>query len=238
MNEPRFWLVVPAAGTGRRLGAELPKQYQEIGGRCMLAHALQAFADWGNLSGTVLAIDDGDRWFAGISGQLPLPVRTVAGGAERMHSVINAVQALQDEASEHDWVLVHDAARPCLCVDDLRRLLTESTGADGTGGLLASRVMDTLKKASGVGSQARAVSTMARQGLWQAMTPQVFPYGLLRRALEAARKAGKVLGDEAAAMELAGHRPLLVEGRRDNIKVTQPADLALAEAILAVHRRD
>ncbi|MCH6573096.1 MAG: 2-C-methyl-D-erythritol 4-phosphate cytidylyltransferase [Proteobacteria bacterium] len=237
MTRPRFWLVVPAAGTGRRFGSDLPKQYQEIGGRCMLAHALQAFADWGNLAGTVLAIDDGDRWFAGISVQLPLPVRTVAGGAERMNSVINAVRALQGEADEHDWVLVHDAARPCLCADDLRRLI-EATATDGVGGLLATRVADTLKKARDDNGQVRVISTMGREGLWQAMTPQIFRYGLLRPALEAARKAGKVLGDEAGAMELAGHRPLLVEGRRDNIKVTQPADLALAEAILAVHRRD
>ena len=236
MKKPRYWLVVPAAGTGRRFGSDLPKQYQEIGGRCMLAHALQAFADWGDLAGTVLAIDDGDRWFAGISVQLPLPVRTVAGGAERMNSVIHAVRALQGEADEHDWVLVHDAVRPCLCADDLRRL-TESTGADGVGGLLAARVTDTLKKAQDDSSQARVVSTMDRQGLWQAMTPQVFPYGLLRSALEAAQEAGKMLGDEAAAMELAGHRPLLVEGRLDNIKVTQAADLAFAEAILAGHRR-
>ncbi len=237
MSEPRFWLVVAAAGTSRRFGAELPKQYREIDGRCMLAHALQAFADWGNLAGTVLAIDDGDRWFAGIGGQLPLPVRTVAGGAERMHSVINAVQALQSDAGEHDWVLIHDAARPCLRADDLCRLV-EATATGGVGGLLATRVTDTLKKARDDNGQARVISTMGRAGLWQAMTPQIFRYGLLRPALEAARKAGKVLGDEAGAMELAGHRPVLVEGRRDNIKVTQPADLALAEAILAVHGRD
>lgn len=237
MNEPRFWLVVAAAGTSRRFGAELPKQYQEIGGRCMLAHALQAFADWGKIDGTVLAIDAGDRWFAGIGEQLPLPVSTVAGGADRMHSVINAVRSLQGEAGEHDWVLVHDAARPCLCVDDLHRLI-ESTGADSVGGLLATRVTDALKKAHDDNGQARIVSTMDRDGLWQAMTPQVFPYGLLRPALENAHKVGKALADEAAAMELAGHRPLLVEGRRDNIKVTRPADLALAEAILAGHRRD
>lgn len=236
MKKPRYWLVVPAAGTGRRFGSELPKQYQEIDGRCMLAHSLQAFADWGSLAGTVLAIDDDDRWFEGISGQLPLPVRTVAGGVERMHSVINAVQALRVEAGEHDWVLVHDAVRPCLCADDLRKL-TESTRADGVGGLLASRITDTLKKAQEDNSQAWAVSTLDRQELWQAMTPQVFPFGLLRTALEAAQEEGKVLGDEAAAMELAGHRPLLVEGRRDNIKVTKSADLALAEAILAGHRR-
>ena len=237
MNKPRFWLVVPAAGTGRRFGLELPKQYREIDGRCVLAHSLQAFADWGNLSGTVLAIDDGDRWFAGISEQLPLPVRTVTGGVERMHSVINAVQALQDNADAHDWVLVHDAVRPCLCADDLRRL-TESTGDDGVGGLLATRVTDTLKKSQDENSQPRVVSTIDRQGLWQAMTPQVFPYGLLRSALEAAQEAGKLLSDEAAAMELAGHRPLLVEGRRDNIKVTRIADLTLAESILTGHRRD
>jgi len=236
VTRPRFWLVVPAAGTGRRLGAELPKQYREIGGRCMLAHALQAFADWGKLAGTVLAIDDGDRWFAGIGGQLPLPVRTVAGGVERMHSVTNAVQALQGDAGEDDWVLVHDAARPCLCTDDLHRLI-ESTATDGVGGLLATRLTDALKKAHDDNGQARVLSTIDRDGLWQAMTPQVFPYGLLRPALEAAHKAGKALADEAAAMELAGHQPLLVEGRRDNIKVTRPADLALAEAILAGHGR-
>ncbi len=237
MKKPRYWLVVPAAGSGRRFGSELPKQYQKIDGRCLLAHALQPFAEWGNLAGTVLAIDDDDRWFGGISEQLPLPVRTVAGGVERMHSVINAVQALQGEADEHDWVLVHDAVRPCLCADDLRKL-TEATEADGVGGLLATRITDTLKKAQDDNNQAWAVSTLDRQELWQAMTPQVFPFGLLLSALAVAHAEGKVLGDEAAAMELAGYRPLLVEGCRDNIKVTKPADLALAEAILAGHRRD
>lgn len=237
MNKPRYWLVVPAAGAGHRFGSELPKQYQEIAGRCVLAHALQAFADWGNVNGTLVVIDNNDRWLADIADQLPLAVQTTVGGAERMQSVINGLRALADEADEQDWVLIHDAARPCLCVDDLR-ILVEQTVADGVGGLLAIRVADTLKKARDENGRPRVDSTMDRQGLWQALTPQLFPYGPLLSALESAQAGGEVLGDEAAAMELAGHRPLLVEGRRDNIKVTTSADLVLAEAILAGQRRD
>ncbi len=237
MNKPRYWLVVPAAGAGHRFGSEFPKQYQEITGRCVLAHALQAFADWGEVSGTLVVIDNDDRWFADIAGQLPLAVRTVVGGAERMHSVINGIRALADEADEQDWVLIHDAVRPCLCVDDLRNLV-EQTVAEGVGGLLASRVADTLKKARDDNGQPRVDSTMDRQGLWQALTPQLFPYGLLLSAMESALAQGEVLGDEAAAMELAGHQPLLVDSRRDNIKVTESADLVLAEAILAGQGRN
>ncbi|MCZ6559510.1 MAG: 2-C-methyl-D-erythritol 4-phosphate cytidylyltransferase [Gammaproteobacteria bacterium] len=209
MNKPRYWLVVPAAGAGQRFGSELPKQYREIAGRCVLAHALQAFADWGNVSGTLVVINNNDRWLTDIAGQLPLAVKTTVGGAERMQSVINGIRALADEADEQDWVLIHDAARPCLCVDDLRNLVA-ATVAEGVGGLLACRVADTLKKARDENGPPRVLSTMDRQGLWQALTPQLFPYGPLGSALESAQARGEMLGDEAAAMELAGHRPFLI----------------------------
>ena len=155
-------------------------------------------------------------------------IRTVEGGNERFDSVRRALLALSDDAHDDDFVLVHDAARPCLHDDDLAALIAAGRDSD-SGALLAVPVSDTLKRAA----DRRVEQTVARDDLWRALTPQMFRLGSLRAALDAALREGVAPGDEARAMEHAGYRPLLVRGRADNIKVTEPYDLELAEAILA-----
>jgi 2-C-methyl-D-erythritol 4-phosphate cytidylyltransferase len=182
------------------------------------------------LSGIVVVIARQDsRWSSLPVAQDPR-VRTVEGGAERMHSVLNGLEELARDAAADDWVLVHDAARPCLGRAELERLVSTLEN-DRVGGLLALPVGDTLKRADASGSH--VLSTVERQGLWAAQTPQMFRYELLHRALQAAMRAGIQVTDEAGAVESLGERPRLIPGSPRNIKVTRPEDLSLAEAILS-----
>ena len=223
----RAWAVVPAAGSGRRMGAVVAKQYLALCGRPLLAHALAPLFACRHLTAVVLVVAPGDqRWQALLRpGERLL---TADGGTERCHSVLNGLERLAGVAAEDDWVLVHDAARPCLSGEELEALFS-ALRDDPVGGLLALPLSDTLKAAD---DDHRVRETVPREGLWRALTPQMFRYGLLRSALEQAMEAGTVVTDEAAAMELAGHRPALVAGRAGNIKVTSPEDLVLAEAVL------
>jgi len=178
----------------------------------------------------VVALAAADGHFA----RLPLRSRaTVApGGGERSESVLSALRALAPEAQASDWVLVHDAARPCLDAQDLERLVSR-LAQHPVGGLLGVRVADTLKRSEPDGQPVSAVlGTQERAGLWRALTPQMFRYGALRAALDAAHAAGRHPSDEAQALEWQGERPLLVEGSASNLKVTTAADLVLAAAIL------
>jgi 2-C-methyl-D-erythritol 4-phosphate cytidylyltransferase len=228
MGTPRYWVVVPAAGTGTRVGAALPKQYLELQGRPLIAHALARVAGHPRVAGTVVVLAPGDPWWDTVDlGALPRP-RRVAGGAERCHSVLNGLEAL-GEAVDEDWVLVHDAARPCVRRQDVDRLV-EALAGHPVGGLLGLPVRDTMKRADGRG---QVTETVSREGLWHALTPQMFRLGLLRGALRAALAGGRLVTDEAQAVELAGHRAQLVEGHPDNVKVTRPEDLALAALYLA-----
>ena len=223
----RAWAVVPAAGSGRRMGAATAKQYLPLRGRPLLAHALAPLLRCRHIEAVVLVIAPGDaRWQEAVS---PGPrIITAPGGAERCHSVLSGLDALAERAADDDWVLVHDAARPCLGATDLERLFAE-IGDDPVGGLLALPLADTLKQAD---DEHRVAATVPRERLWRALTPQMFRYGLLRRALAEAVEAGAAVTDEAAAMERAGHRPALVAGSGANLKVTTPEDLALADAVL------
>lgn len=211
------------------MGGARPKQYLELAGRAVLEHTLARLAADPRISGIVVALgpDDSD-W-----GRLTLPagieVRTVAGGAERCHSVLNALDALAATAAAQDWVLVHDAARPCLRAADLARLL-DTLAEDPVGGLLGVPVRDTMKRGD---AGDRVEATVDRTGLWHALTPQMFRLQALREALAAAIAAGDLVTDEAAAMERAGHRPRLVPGAGDNLKITRPEDLPLAAYYLA-----
>jgi 2-C-methyl-D-erythritol 4-phosphate cytidylyltransferase len=223
----RAWAVVPAAGSGRRMGAGTAKQYLALRGRPLLTHALAPLLRCARIEAVVLVIAPGDtRWEEAVS---PGPrILTAPGGAERCHSVLSGLEALADRAAADDWVLVHDAARPCLSAAEIEALFSE-IGDDPVGGLLALPLADTLKRAD---DEHRVAATVPRAGLWRALTPQMFRYGLLREALAAAVAAGVAVTDEAAAMERAGHRPALVAGSGANLKVTTPEDLALAEAVL------
>lgn len=223
------WVIVPAAGRGARFGAELPKQYQALAGKPLIEHSLRAALAHTDIDGVMVALAADDRHWPGWRELDGRPIYTCLGGGERADSVLAALQALPATVSDDQWVLVHDAARPCLRPIDLSRLLQVGQ-ADPVGALLAAPVRDTLKRADHLG---RSLSTEPREWLWRALTPQLFRRGGLTRALHAALKAGVRVTDEAMAMERLGLKPCLVEGSEDNIKVTTPADLALAEAILA-----
>lgn len=223
------WAIVPAAGAGRRFGGDRPKQYLPLAGRTLVEHSLRAVLDHDDVDGVMVALVPGDPHWPGWRELGGKPVLTCIGGAERADSVLAALRALPATVSEDQWVLVHDAARPCLHRRDLARLLAVGQ-ADPVGALLAAPVRDTLKRADQVG---KSQATEPREWLWRALTPQLFRRGGLARALEAAQRAGVRVTDEASAMERLGLRPCLVEGREDNLKVTTPADLALAEFILS-----
>jgi 2-C-methyl-D-erythritol 4-phosphate cytidylyltransferase len=215
------WAVVPAAGIGSRLGAALPKQYLEIEGEPLIAHALRALLSHPAVSGVVVALAEGDPHWPGWSELQGKPVATCIGGASRAESVLAGLAALPASVRADDFVLVHDAARPNLSQEDLQQLL-ERGRADPVGAILAAPVRDTLKLA---GADGGIDGTQPREKLWRALTPQLFRRLQLTRALQSARDAGIDVTDESMAMERQGHRPLLVEGSDDNFKVTTMADL-------------
>ncbi|UCC13792.1 MAG: 2-C-methyl-D-erythritol 4-phosphate cytidylyltransferase [Gammaproteobacteria bacterium] len=220
-----LWAVVPAAGAGQRFGGCVPKQYLPLLGRTVLEWAIRPFLARSDVAGIVVAISPADEHWPGIcppSGR----VRAVHGGRQRADSVLAGLTALSEDADVRDWALVHDAARPCLTDEDLDRLV--DVAAEAGGGLLAAPVQDTLKAAD----DGRVARTVEREGLWRALTPQMFRIGELVSALRKAEQAAFVATDEAAAMERAGYRPSIVPGRADNIKITRPEDLALAEFVL------
>lgn len=227
MDADGFWCVVPAAGRGARFGAAVPKQYVDIAGRPLLEWTLQALARSRRVAGIVLVLADGDaHWRArdSIDGK---PLRTAIGGDERSVSVLAGLRALPVEVTACDFVLVHDAARPCVRVDDIERLIALAVPAGG--GLLAAPLRDTLKRAD---ENRRVATTESRESRWRALTPQVFPRRALEHALARAEADGVAITDEAMAMEREGHAPLLVEGDESNIKITTPGDLALATYLL------
>jgi 2-C-methyl-D-erythritol 4-phosphate cytidylyltransferase len=220
---------MPAAGRGSRFGGDMPKQYLACAGRPLIEHSLRALLGHPGIDAVMVAISPDDPYWGGWREMEGKPIYTCRGGAERSDSVLAALQALPATVSEDQWVLVHDAARPCLRAVDLTRLIAMGQ-ADPVGAILATPVRDTIKKAD---SRSRAGNTEPRENLWRALTPQMFRRGGLIRALTAAMRAGVNVTDESMAMERLGLKPLLVEGSEDNIKVTTPADLALAEFILS-----
>jgi 2-C-methyl-D-erythritol 4-phosphate cytidylyltransferase len=231
-----LYAVVPAAGRGSRMGGEVPKQYLDLAGRSVLEHALWRLAPHPLIARVVVAIAEDDRRFAALAPRLPPKIATVTGGVERCHSVLAGLAALAVTAAPDDWVLVHDAARPCLRRSDLDRLIETAT-ADPVGAILAVPVRDTLKRAD---DACRSAQTVDRTGLWHALTPQMFRLDMLRRALEQALAAERLVTDEAEAIEAAGSCPRLVAAHGDNIKITHPEDLGLAALILraqAAHER-
>ncbi|MEX9252555.1 2-C-methyl-D-erythritol 4-phosphate cytidylyltransferase [Pseudenterobacter timonensis] len=217
--------VVPAAGVGRRMQTECPKQYLSIGDKTILEHSVAALLAHPRVSRVVIAISPGDARFAALPLASHPQIVVVDGGAERAESVMAGLQAAEGAS----WVLVHDAARPCLHPHDLARLLAISENSR-VGGILAAPVRDTMKRAE-PGKNAIA-HTVERVDLWHALTPQFFPRELLHDCLQRALNEGATITDEASALEYCGFHPQLVEGRADNIKVTRPEDLQLAEFYL------
>lgn len=229
MTEPAYWAIVPAAGVGTRMGSAVPKQYLELNGRAVIDHTLERILLHPSVDGLYLALSAEDsRWAATEFADHPDLVR-VEGGVERCHSVLNALQALDRRAASDDWVLVHDAARPCVRRRDIEHLIHMLQGHE-VGGLLGMPVRDTMKRTDAAD---RILETVERSHLWHAFTPQMFRFGLLRDAVQAALDAGFLVTDEASAVEWAGHRPIMVEGHADNLKITRPEDLPLAAYYLA-----
>lgn len=224
----RYLALIPAAGAGSRMGQTLPKQYLPLLNRPLLHHSIACLCGHALVERVYVVLAAADRRFNEYDWN-PFAAKLVplyAGGASRAETVRNGLQGIESEVAADDWILVHDAARPCITSALLDRLIAE-IGAEETGGLLAVPLADTLKRAN---SSARVVATEARAGLWQAQTPQMFRYGLLTRALRFVDLAD--ITDEAAAIERMGLQPRLVASDITNLKVTYPEDLALAELIL------
>lgn len=227
MTMPACWAVLVAAGAGRRMTADRPKQYLPLAGKLVIEHSLQRLLEAEAVRGLVVVLAADDAYWPVLQFNTDKPLWTMAGGRERADSVLAGLDRLAEQAAEEDWVLVHDAARPCLAAADLQKLIDTLHG-DACGGLLAAACRDTLKQAG----DGQCLRTLDRSRIWQAQTPQMFRLGLLRKALQQARREGVAVTDEAMAMEQAGYRPRLVEAAMQNLKITTPADLPLAEFIL------
>lgn len=232
MKRTNYWAVLPAAGVGRRMGAQVPKQYLTLRDRPIIEHTVSRLCGHPLVAGVVVVLAADDSWWQGVNIDPSKPVIRALGGRERCHSVLNGIEALSDLADPVDWVLVHDAVRPCVRLTDVDRLITRLSDHP-VGGLLGLPIEDTIKRADSRGTIAETVS---RQGLWRALTPQMFRLGALRQALRTCIEQGMLMTDEAQAMELTGNAPQLVEGSPDNIKITRQTDLALAELFLSHHR--
>jgi 2-C-methyl-D-erythritol 2,4-cyclodiphosphate synthase/2-C-methyl-D-erythritol 4-phosphate cytidylyltransferase len=246
--ERRFWAIVPAAGRGERFAPAtdgLPKQYTPLAGQCVLEWSLRALLAEPRVHAIVVVLAAGDQHWPAIAAKLNSPkLLCTVGGAQRQDSVMNGLEYLLPQAAADDWVLVHDAARPCLSGGDLGALIdalrrAPGAGPEPAGAVLAAPIVDTVKRElrSGHGQPAGhavppGIETVDRTGLWRALTPQVFAFGQLRRALEEAARAGVAVTDEAQALERLGLGAMLVRGSPFNIKVTRVEDLALAAEIL------
>ena len=226
-----IWALVPAGGQGQRMQAPLPKQYLLLLGRPVILHTLERLCTHPRVRGVMVGVSDQDRhWQALIPmlSNLPKFLGKYSGGETRAHTVLNGLKALSKHAKSGDWVLVHDAVRPCVRHADIDKLIA-AVGNDQEGGLLAFPVSDTVKR---VDNEVRVVETVRREGLWRAATPQMFRIGVLASALESALKQGSEITDEASAIEAVGGHPRIVACHADNIKITLSDDLALAELYL------
>lgn len=219
--------VVPAAGVGSRMQADRPKQYLKISGKTILEHTVEKLLTHPAVEKVIVAISDGDPYYPQLSLATNPDVIRVSGGKERADSVLSALDYIESNELAQ-WAMVHDAARPCFCLNDIDNLIAAAE-ANQLGGILATPVRDTMKRAN---AQQNIDHTVDREALWHALTPQLFRAQPLTQALSQALEQGVQITDEASAIEWLGETPALVKGRADNIKITQPEDLALAEFYL------
>jgi len=230
---PNYWAIVPAAGSGSRMKNRRPKQYLDLLGKPILQHTLERLC-LPRIVDIVVCLAKDDAYWETLT--LPKTVIRVDGGKERCHSVLNGLQMLQQRAQPDDWVLIHDAARPCVRQADIEKLMTQ-LAYHPVGGLLAVPVRDTMKRAALSASNSHQgeieiSETINRKSLWHALTPQMFRFKTLYNALQTTLNRGELVTDDAQAIERLGLRPVLIEGHTDNIKVTHPQDLNLAELYL------
>lgn len=224
-----IWVIIPAAGVGKRMGSDTPKQYLTLNDKTVIEHTLDVFDSHDSISEIIVAVSNEDEYWPSLNVKLSKPLHKTNGGKERCDTVLNGLIFLEDKAAADDWVLVHDAARPCLRLEDLT-LLLETLQENEIGGILAIPVRDTMKRS--IDNTKLIKETVDRESLWHALTPQMFRFSLLKNALESALTNNEVITDEASAIELAGYHPVLVEGHADNLKITRPEDLALAAFFL------
>ena len=222
-HSTKFWAVVPAAGVGKRMQADRPKQYLELAGKTVIEHTLLRLLQAEVFAGVAVAISEEDPYWPTLPISRHKNIITAPGGKERADSVLSGLKAIRAQAADDDWVLVHDAARPCITSADIHHLI-DSLVDDEVGGILALASPDTLKQVQGN----CITGTLDRSHIWRALTPQMFRYRMLKSALEQTQ-GNPAITDDASALELQGLQPKIVEGRPDNIKITRPEDLALAQ---------
>jgi 2-C-methyl-D-erythritol 4-phosphate cytidylyltransferase len=222
-----LWVIVPAAGQGARMGAPLPKQYLPLLNQTVIEITLARLLALSNVKQTIVSLHSEDYHWQTLSCAQNPKIQTVIGGKERSDSVLAALKHIQQQARDRDWVLVHDAARPCVMTETIEAMLTVLKDEE-IGGILAIPSDDTLKHVTNQLIQ----STLNRQVIWRAQTPQVFRYGLLYRSLHRAITDNHPVTDDASAIEMAGYQPQVLVGHKDNIKITHPEDLIFAEFIL------
>ncbi|MEZ9246839.1 2-C-methyl-D-erythritol 4-phosphate cytidylyltransferase [Vibrio lentus] len=222
--------VVPAAGVGSRMKADRPKQYLQIHGKTILEHTVEKLLSHPQVSKIVVAVSDDDPYYPELQLNLNPQVIRVSGGTERADSVLSALDYIAQQQLS-DWVMVHDAARPCIQLSDIDKLISGAMTHD-VGAILAAPVRDTMKR----GAQGQIEHTVDRVDLWHALTPQMFRSKPLRKVLSEALQQGVSITDEASAFEWKGLSPALIAGRSDNFKITQPEDLALAEFYLSQNK--
>jgi 2-C-methyl-D-erythritol 4-phosphate cytidylyltransferase len=228
---PAVWVVVPAAGSGSRMKASVPKQYLSLEGKAVLSHTLQVLLACDLVCGVVVVISANDSLWQTLPEYHDNRVHTVQGKGLRAESVLSGLSYLSTMLDSNAFVLVHDGARPCLRERELRELIVSLSSKSAEGALLAVPVQDTLKHSDDTN---HVLKTVSRNALWQAQTPQGFKLKALINAIELALNKGCGITDEASAMEMSGVKPLLIEGRSDNIKITRPADLRLAAFFLSM----
>lgn len=233
-HENKVWVLIPAAGIGKRMQSDIPKQYLRIHNKTILEHTIDCFISHPDVAGIVLALASDDPYWKSI--KIPttnstVPVYTVEGGSERSDSVMQALEYLSvvEKLDADSWVMVHDAARPCLSKGDIQNLL-DSRENQIDGAILATPVRDTMKRSNK--GEVTISHTESRDGLWHALTPQMFRSGRLREALQKCHDTGVEVTDDASAMEEMGFSVTLVEGDSSNIKITRPADIQLATLLL------
>lgn len=226
----QYSVVVPAAGIGKRMKTNCPKQYLQISGKTIIEHTINNLLEHGQVKRVVVVLNPNDQYFSQLHIATHPRIEMVIGGQERCDSVLAGLNRLPDD---EEWVLVHDAARPCLAQRDLTALL-QLAKQGSTGGILATPVRDTMKRAviDKINRQNFIKNTESRENLWHALTPQFFKLALLKKALNESYQKNTSITDEASAIELMGEKVILVEGCASNIKITQPEDLLLAEFYL------
>jgi len=224
----KYWVIIPAAGVGKRMQSNIPKQYLPLAGKKVIEYSIEAFLRHPQIHQIMVVISDSDEYWSKTLYANHPKVQQVKGGQERLFSVMNGLQKLHQIADQKDWVLVHDAARPCLNQKDITQLIAK-TKNQPEGGLLAIPLTDTIKQQAN-----QQLKTIPRETLWRAFTPQCFPIATLYKALQSAIKQKLKITDEASAMEYQGFNPILVKGSSQNIKITEPDDLVLAEFFLKI----